>query len=117
LENAIADVAEMYDKDSETLEGWHRKLQEEDPDRVRLANKVAANHHRMRMPRLTKAQVLNSAKHDGERMRVAQVPKMHIPTKPAGYPEVMSATHSNLIAATVPISSRPGDAVSSGRFW
>jgi hypothetical protein len=75
LENAIADVAEMYDKDSETLEGWHRKLQEEDPDRVRLANKVAANHHRMRMPRLTKAQVLNSAKHDGERMRVAQVPK------------------------------------------
>ena len=42
---------------------------------------------------------------------------MHIPTKPAGYPEVMSATHSNLIAATVPISSRPGDAVSSGRFW
>jgi hypothetical protein len=42
---------------------------------------------------------------------------VHIPTKPAGYPEVMSATHSNLIAATVPISSRPGDAVSSGRFW
>jgi hypothetical protein len=42
---------------------------------------------------------------------------LHIPTKPAGYPEVMSATHSNLIAATVPISSRPGDAVSSGRFW
>ena len=43
--------------------------------------------------------------------------EVHIPTKPAGYPEVMSATHSNLIAATVPISSRPGDAVSSGRFW
>ncbi|MFM2444489.1 MAG: hypothetical protein RJB09_1675, partial [Pseudomonadota bacterium] len=42
---------------------------------------------------------------------------LHIPTKPAGYPEVKSAIHSNLIAATVPISSRPGDAVSSGRFW
>ena len=47
----------------------------------------------------------------------AAVIQLHIPTKPAGYPEVMSATHSNLIAATVPISSRPGDAVSSGRFW
>ena len=42
---------------------------------------------------------------------------LHIPTKPAGYPEVESAIHSNLIAATVPISSRPGDAVSSGQFW
>src|ERR1035437_1854641 len=41
---------------------------------------------------------------------------LRIPTKPAGYPGVESASHSNLIAATVPSSSRPGGVVSSGRF-
>jgi hypothetical protein len=44
------------------------------------------------------------------------VNKLRIPTKPAGYPGVESASHSNLIAATVPSSSRPGGVVSSGRF-
>ena len=79
-----------------------------------IAIKVPDKHHRT--SGLFSAKI-HMTLPGGIDINVDHTPQVHIPTKPAGYPEVMSATHSNLIAATVPISSRPGDAVSSGRFW